>query len=64
MPEMNGIDAMENILKMNPKTKIIMQTAHAMEEEKNICYEKDCVDFLSKPIIKEQLFETLHKWIN
>lgn len=64
MPEMNGIDAMENILKINPKTKIIMQTAHAMEEEKHICYEKGCVDFLSKPIIKEQLFETLYKWIN
>lgn len=64
MPEMNGIEAMEYILKINPKTKIIMQTAHAMEEEKNICYEKGCVDFLSKPIIKEQLFETLNKWLN
>ncbi|MFV9551922.1 chemotaxis protein CheB [Algibacter sp. PT7-4] len=64
MPEMNGIEAMEHMLKINPKAKIIMQTAHAMEDEKEICFKKGCVDFLSKPIVKEKLFETIGKWLN
>ncbi|MUU77896.1 CheR family methyltransferase [Winogradskyella endarachnes] len=63
MPEMSGIEAMDLILQINSEAKIIMQTAHAMEEEKNMCYEKGCVDFLSKPIVKEHLFDTLAKWI-
>ncbi len=63
MPKMSGIEAMDLILKTNPKAKIIMQTAHAMEEEKTMCYEKGCVDFLTKPIIKEHLLQTIAKWI-
>lgn len=64
MPEMNGINAMDKILKVNPDAKIIMQTAYAMPEEKEKCYSKGCVDFLSKPVVKEELFSTLYKWIN
>ncbi|AEH00717.1 CheR family methyltransferase [Lacinutrix sp. 5H-3-7-4] len=64
MPEMSGIEAMEIILKLNPEAKIIMQTAYAMQDEKEKCYHKGCVDFLSKPIVKEELFTKLSKWIN
>ncbi len=64
MPEMDGIEAMEHMLKINPNAKIIMQTAHAMDEEKAICFKKGCVDFLSKPIIKDELFYTMNKWLN
>ena len=64
MPKMSGIEALESILEINPDTKIVMQTAHAMENEKSLCFEKGCVDFLSKPIIKENLYATLEKWIN
>lgn len=64
MPKMSGIEALEHILKINPNTKIIMQTAHAMEEEKTLCFNKGCVDFISKPIIKEHLYQTLDKWLN
>ncbi|GAA3634066.1 chemotaxis protein CheB [Flavivirga jejuensis] len=64
MPEMNGITAMDKILKMNPEAKVIMQTAYAMPEEKEKCYNKGCVDFLSKPVIKDELFSTLNKWLN
>lgn len=63
MPRMSGIEAMDLILKVNPKAKIIMQTAHAMEEEKAMCFEKGCSDFLTKPIIKEHLLQTLAKWV-
>jgi two-component system CheB/CheR fusion protein len=64
MPEMNGVTALDKILKINPEAKIIMQTAYAMPEEKEKCFNKGCVDFLSKPVVKEELFETLFKWLN
>lgn len=64
MPEMDGIEAMDRILEINPSAKIIMQTAHAMDDEKATCFKKGCVDFLSKPIIKDELFETIYKWLN
>jgi two-component system CheB/CheR fusion protein len=63
MPEMNGIEAIKKILKINPNAKIIMQTAYTMPDEKEKCYKLGCVDFLSKPIVKEELFATLYKWI-
>ncbi|WP_179333766.1 chemotaxis protein CheB [Winogradskyella costae] len=64
MPIMNGIEAMDRILKINSKAKIIMQTAYSMPDEKERCYKKGCLGFLSKPIIKDELYSTLHKWIN
>ncbi len=64
MPEMNGIDALDKILSINPDAKIIMQTAYVMPDEKKKCFNKGAVDFLSKPIIKEELFNTLNKWMN
>ncbi|MEP3837563.1 MAG: CheR family methyltransferase [Algibacter sp.] len=63
MPEMNGIEALSKILEINPKARVIMQTAYTMPEEKEKCYKKGCVDFLCKPVIKDELFETLNKWI-
>ena len=64
MPEMNGLEALDKILSINPNAKIIMQTAHVMPDEKEKCFNKGAVDFLSKPIVKEELFNTLNKWVN
>ncbi|MFD1017194.1 CheR family methyltransferase [Winogradskyella rapida] len=64
MPTMSGIEAMGKILNINPKAKIIMQTAYSMPDEKERCYQKGCLGFLSKPIIKDELYATLYKWVN
>lgn len=61
---MNGIEVLEHIIKINPDAKIILQTAYVMPDEKEKCFNKGCVDFLSKPIIKDELYTTLNKWIN
>jgi len=63
MPEMNGIQVIEEVIKINPDAKIVMQSAYAMPDEKQKCYDKGCVDFLTKPVVKDELFTTLHKWI-
>jgi two-component system CheB/CheR fusion protein len=63
MPKMNGFEAIKQILKINPKAKIIAQTAYAMPEEKEKCLTLGCVAYLTKPIQKETLFKTIQKWI-
>lgn len=63
MPEMNGFDALDKILEINPEAKIVMQTAYAMPEEKEKCFKKGCVGYLTKPVSTEDLFEELNKWV-
>ncbi|MHA7943904.1 chemotaxis protein CheB [Formosa sp. 3Alg 14/1] len=63
MPEMSGIEALGKILILDPEAKIIMQTANVMVDEKQKCFEMGCVDFLVKPVAQEDLFKTLHKWL-
>ncbi|MGB3607543.1 MAG: chemotaxis protein CheB [Psychroserpens sp.] len=63
MPKISGIKVLSEILKKDPDTKVIMQSAHTLIDEKNECFDKGCVDFLHKPIIKKTLFHTLAKWL-
>lgn len=64
MPILNGFEAMDEIFKINPEAKIIAQTAHAMTDEREKCFEKGCKDYFTKPIKKEVFFEIIEKWIN
>ncbi|WP_297087230.1 PAS domain S-box protein [uncultured Draconibacterium sp.] len=63
MPKLNGFEAIKQILELNPEAKIIAQTAYAMPDEKEKCMELGCKAYLTKPIQKTTLFETLQEWI-
>ena len=63
MPRLDGHGALKAILEHNPKAKVIAQTAHAMQEEKTKCLKAGFIDYLSKPIDKDLLLETVKKWI-
>jgi PAS domain S-box-containing protein len=63
MPIMNGFEAMAKILEYDSKAKIIAQTAYAMTNEKEKCFDLGCVDYLTKPIDKSLLIKTIEKWI-
>lgn len=62
MPQMNGFEASAEILKINPNAKIIIQSAYAMHDEKEKCFEIGCKDYLTKPINKNNLLMVLDKW--
>ncbi|MFQ3580032.1 MAG: ATP-binding protein, partial [Bacteroidales bacterium] len=62
MPVKNGFEATREILKLNPNAKIIAQTAYAMAEDKIKCIEFGFCDYISKPIIKEELISKILKW--
>lgn len=62
MPVMNGFEASQKILEINPDANIIIQSAYAMTEEKEKCFRIGCCEYLTKPIQKEDILRALHKW--
>ncbi len=71
MPVMNGLKAIERIREWENKqadlnhlshwnqVPIVALTAHAFEEHRQKCFKAGCNDYLSKPIKKKELLETL-----
>lgn len=66
MPIMNGYEATKEIrnLKSGQNIPIIALTAGTGKEEKDKCIEAGMNDYVSKPIIKGIIDETLSKWTN
>jgi PAS domain S-box-containing protein len=64
MPVMNGLIATQEIRKTFPDITIIAQTAYANEEDKHFCIAAGCNDYVSKPIDKNQLLNTIRKYLN
>jgi two-component system CheB/CheR fusion protein len=63
IPGINGYDATREIRKSSQKIPIIAQTAYAMQEDRKKCLEAGCNDFLSKPLNKELLLQSIIKFI-
>jgi PAS domain S-box-containing protein len=67
MPNMNGLDATQNIrskVSTNTQPIIIAMTAFAAQEDKDECLSAGMNDFISKPITLEDLERMISKWIN
>lgn len=56
MPEMNGLEATKIIKKLRKSLPIIAQTANAIAEERQRCFEAGFDDFVTKPINISELF--------
>jgi len=67
MPEMDGLTATKEIRKLDGekgKIPIVAITAHALRGDKEKCLAAGMNDYLSKPIIPEQLIDTVDFWLN
>jgi PAS domain S-box-containing protein len=64
MPEMNGYTATREIKKIRNSLPIIVQTAYAMEEEKNECFASGCNAYLSKPTDRIKLLHTIDNFLS
>lgn len=64
MPKMNGLEATEEIRKFNNKVIIIAQTAYALLGDKEIAIKAGCNDYLTKPVIIEELDKLLKKYFS
>jgi signal transduction histidine kinase/HPt (histidine-containing phosphotransfer) domain-containing protein/ActR/RegA family two-component response regulator len=63
MPEMDGVETTKKIREMGINTPIIALTANAVISAKEMLMASGMDDYLSKPIVKEQLYEMLAKWV-
>jgi two-component system, sensor histidine kinase and response regulator len=73
MPEMDGYDASRKIREHEassfpgngkPHIPIIALTAHAMKGDRELCIAAGMDDYLPKPFNREQLAETLGRWLS
>ncbi len=62
MPEMNGYEATREIRKFNKDIIIIAQTAFAMVGDKEKALASGCNEYLSKPIIRNELFSIIKQY--
>ena len=68
MPTMNGYDATRYIRAhkdghFDKNISIIALTADAMKGDDVKCFEAGMNDYLTKPILSEELANMLHKWV-
>jgi PAS domain S-box-containing protein len=59
MPIMNGIDATKELRKRGFTMPIVAQTAHAMQEDKQLALSSGCNAFTTKPIESKELFRII-----
>lgn len=64
MPFMNGFDATKKIKAISPDTPVIVQTAYAMDFERERIMATGCDDYITKPIDIEMLLSLLDKWLS
>lgn len=63
MPDISGIEATRQIRKFNKKVTIIAQTAFAFTNDKISAIYAGCNDYITKPVLPNELFKVLDKWL-
>jgi signal transduction histidine kinase/CheY-like chemotaxis protein len=65
MPEMDGYDTMKEIrkIKNNETLPIIALTARAMKGDRQKCISSGASDYITKPIMVEQLLDLMRLWL-
>jgi CheY-like chemotaxis protein len=65
MPEMNGYEATRQIRKLENARRIpiIALTAGTVVGEREKCIDAGMDDYLTKPVLKDTLQETINKWL-
>jgi CheY-like chemotaxis protein len=61
MPEMNGLEATQQIRKFNTDVIIIAQTAYGFSSDCEKAIESGCNDYITKPINKTLLYALIKK---
>ncbi len=64
MPIMDGIEATREIKRTNPDIQIIVQTAYAFSNDKEKIINAGCDFFITKPVDRTKLLNTLNKLMN
>ena len=63
LPVMNGLEATDKILDIDPSLPVIAQTCGAMSENRELCIDVGCIDFIGKPINMEELLTKMSRYL-
>jgi two-component system response regulator/two-component system chemotaxis response regulator CheY len=63
MPEMDGVEATKEILKIDPNAKILAITAYAGRRGKEIL-EAGALEIIEKPFRRKELIERIEKYLS
>jgi len=63
MPVMDGLEATRQLMSSGCEIPIVALTANVMKEDREICRQAGCVDFLAKPINREQFNEVVARYL-
>ncbi|HLN53918.1 MAG TPA: response regulator [Lentimicrobium sp.] len=63
MPGINGFDATIAIHSIRQELPVIAQTAYVYDNEVELCYASGCIDYISKPINKQNLLEKMSNFL-
>ncbi len=63
MPGMDGLEATGKILELDPEAKIVALSAFVEDENEFDTHEAGFVDYLSKPIRKDDLLKVIAKYL-
>jgi len=64
MPVMDGLEATKQIKVLNPDLKIIAVTAYAANDDRFMCLNAGCDDYITKPFKPAELFEMIQNWLS
>lgn len=63
MPVMNGLDAVKELRKHNYQLPIIALTANSTVEDRDMCLNAGCDDFISKPVERNKFISALQRYL-
>jgi two-component system response regulator AtoC len=63
MPEMNGLEALKIIMKENPKTFVVLMTAHSNLNDAVEAIKSGAFDYIEKPVQPEHLTKMINRAI-
>jgi len=59
LPDMSGLEACRQLLRLRPGLKVIAQTAYAMAGDEKAAFEAGCIGYLTKPYTRGALLSAL-----
>jgi len=63
LPDLDGFEVLKEIKKINPSVPVVAQTAFAMADDEQKCYEAGFDDYISKPIPRDVLLEKISYYL-